>query len=141
MQGGDTMKKAVFLFLAVMVVMGFAVKDSVAAAWCWQIDPFDNIKLTVVKPDPASPFWSLHGVWRGGDTIIPLAGTMAKTLDGTGRILTLHGTYPGSNSQSYSINVEIDAATRNGTMHIYYIPLNSYLDFPLTKIPCSDFPK
>jgi len=52
------MKKAGLLLLMLVILGGWVVKDSEAAQWCWQfeLDSDFYLKLTVLKPDPLSPF-------------------------------------------------------------------------------------
>jgi hypothetical protein len=139
------MKKAGLVLLVLVILGSWAVKDSEAGQWCWQFAayPDDYMKLSVTKPDPLYPFWSLHGMWYNSLSpyIIPLVGSMVKSADGTQRLLTLEGTYPGG-TLNFAINAQIDAVTKNGTFHIYYIEQtgDSLGSFPLNKVKCSTLP-
>ena len=86
------MKKVGLLFLVLVMLGCWIVKDSEAAQWCWQFTEEDFIKLSVERNDPIYPFWSLNGVWYEGICIVPLVGTMVKSADGTEKMLTLYGT-------------------------------------------------
>jgi hypothetical protein len=139
---GKKMKKAGLVFLALLILGTWAAKDSDAAQWCWQFSgSTEYIKLSVVKPDPSYPFWSLNGMWyEPGAMIIPLVGTMVKNADNTGRVLTLYGTYPGTAGHSYSINMEVDKVTKDGVAHLYYIRIDTSADSPIASVPCSSLP-
>ena len=134
------MKKAGLLFLVLVILGSYAIKDSEAAQWCWEFEGGgDYIKLSVIKPDSLYPFWSLNGVWYSPDSyVIPLVGTMVKSADGTERVLTIYGTY--YDTQAHAINAVIDAGTKNGTFHIHYIYLDSDLDFVINKVNCGAIP-
>ena len=135
------MKKTGLVFLALMVLVCYAVKDSEAAQWCWQFadDPNFYLRLSVVRSDPNYPFWSLNGMWYSDFSIMPLVGTMAKSSDGTGRILTLFGTAGSGFPQSF--RGEIDAVTKDGSLYFYDFNAGTTgLLSDLTKVKCSTLP-
>ena len=137
------MKKAGLLFLVLVIFGSFSVKDSEAAQWCWQLAGSDYIRLSVAKPDPLYPFWSLDGMWYNpGSYVIPVTGTMVKSADGTQRLLNLNGTLPGATtlSQAYQMEAVIDSLTRDGTIFIYYTILGTNLEFSFNKLKCSTLP-
>jgi hypothetical protein len=136
------MKKAGLFLLVLVILGGWAIKDSEAGQWCWQFqdDPNFYLRLSVVRPDPNYPFWSLNGMWYSqGFLVMPLVGTMAKSSDGTRRILTLFGTSTEGFPQSF--RGEIDAVTKDGSLYFYDFNAGTTgLLSDLTKVKCSTLP-
>jgi hypothetical protein len=135
------MKKVGLLLLVVVILGGWAVKDSEAAQLCWQLTAADFVKLSYVKNDASYPFWTLSGMWyEPGYAIIPLDGAMVKNADGTRRILTLSGAFPGA-TNTYLISADIDATTKNGTFTIHYVDAGvGDLTLSFTKVNCNTLP-
>jgi hypothetical protein len=136
------MKKAGLVLLVLMILVSYMVKDSEAAQWCWELSGVNQyIKVSVVKPDPLYPYWSLNGITYVPDMILlPVAGTMVKSADGTQRFLTLWGAYPPTGA-ILGLDAVIDAETKNGTCGILgIIPFSARETFPLQKVPCSTLP-
>jgi hypothetical protein len=137
------MKKAGCILLILVIVGGWAVKDSQAAQWCFELATGNYLKLSVVKPDPNYPFWSLNGIWYVPDSfIIPLVGTMVKSADGTERLLNLQGTLAGDTAMTATQQMEavIDSVTKSGSVFIYYPIGGSNLEWSFTKRQCSTLP-
>jgi hypothetical protein len=138
------MKKVGLLFVVLVILGSFSVKDSKATQWCWQIEGSSEfIKLAVMKPDPNLPFWSLNGMWYQagfGQTIVPLVGTMVKNADGTGRLISLYGT--GLSFHPWTFTGEIDAVTKNGTLDLYdlYTDQVYYGTTPIIRVRCNSIP-
>jgi len=88
------MKKAVLLFLALVMLIGLTIQDSQAVQLCWQLSPFpDIIKVSVFQPDPLLPHKLVNGIWKFDDSyLIPVVGTFEKDLGGVNKRLSLHGT-------------------------------------------------
>jgi hypothetical protein len=64
---------------------------------------------------------------------------MIKSADGSQRILSLNGSYPGG-FDYVAINAEIGSTNRNGTIYIHWIVQNTDASYPLTKVNCSTLP-
>jgi hypothetical protein len=95
------MKKAALFFMALVILVGYAVRDSGAAEMCWNLNPFtDIIKVSMVKPDPLLPHKLITGFWKAtGDYVIPVVGSFETDLGGVNKRLSLHGT---NNTTSFS---------------------------------------
>ena len=134
------MKRTGLIFLVLMVLVSFAVKDSEAAQWCLQTDANQYFKLSVVKPDPLYPYWSLNGITYVPDmVVIPVGGTIVKSADGTERLLTLSGAINGTVME---IDAVFDPETKTGTWNIIGIsPPIAKETYTLEKVPCSSIPK
>ncbi len=136
-----TMKKAGFIILVLVILGGWTVKGSEAEQWCWKSTEISQyIKLSVVKPDPSYPFWSLNGItYVPNMVVIPVGGTMVKSADGTERLLVLFG---GINGNVLEMDAAIDTVTKNGTVGILGIsPPIARETFTIEKVSCSSLPK
>ena len=134
------MKKAGLILLVLVILGSWAIKDSEAGQWCWDIGFNEYLKLSFAKNDPNFPFWTLSGFdYLLGADILPIAGTMVKNADGTRRLLT--GTTTNPDGISWFMYADIDAQTKNGTI-IFYCPNNDTYDtaHTLTKIDCKTMP-
>lgn len=138
------MKKAALLFLALVVLVGFAVKESEAGQLCWKFDGYnDYIKVTVSNPDPLYSPKLLIGMWYSPAAyVLPLVGTMVKDIGGTPTRVSLQATYgAGSSLQNpIALDASLDPVTKNGTLGIYYHNTDSVSSFTITKINCSTAP-
>ena len=135
------MKKARLLLLVLVILGGWAIKDSEAGQWCWDLGLGEYMKLSFAKNDPNFPFWTLSGMtYAPGEGILPVTGTMVKNADGTRRLLT--GTMADADGISWFMYADIDARTQNGTC-IYYCPNSDAYStaHTMTKVPCSSLPK
>jgi len=134
------MKKAGLLLLVLLILGGWAIKDSQAGQWCWDIDG-DYIKVSFAKNDPSYPFWLLSGIiYQPNVYLSPVDGIMVKNADGTRRLLTLNITHP--NAVLWYGYADIDALTKNGLVTFYGVNDNVYdIAHTLTKVPCSSLPR
>jgi hypothetical protein len=134
------MKKAGLFLLVLVIWGGLVIKGSEAAQWCLQTDANQYFKLSVVKPDPLYPYWSLNGITYVPElVVIPVAGTMVKSADGSERLLTLSG---GINGTVMEIDAVFDPETKTGTWNIIGIsPPSAKETYTLEKVPCSSLPK
>ena len=135
------MKKAGLLLLVFVILGGWAVKDSEAGQWCWDLGLGEYMKLSFAKNDPNFPFWTLSGMtYVPGESILPVAGTMVKNDDGTRRLLTLTAT--NEDAISWFMYMDIDARTKNGTIITYCANDDTYgTAHTLTKVDCKALPK
>jgi len=135
------MKKVGLILLLLMILGGWAVKDSEAGQWCWDLGLGEYMKLSFAKNDPNFPFWTLSGMtYVPGESILPVAGTMVKNADGTRRLLTL--TMTNTDGISWLMYADIDAQTKSGPMIGYSPNYDSYDPaHTLGKVPCSSLPR
>lgn len=153
------MKKVALFFLALVLLVGYAVNDSVAGLLlCWKIeeqvdaDGADKyIEVRVTKTDSARHL--LNGIFYNTDgDIAPVVGTMEKSPDGTRRV-SLHGTYVDGgknvhknggknvhkNVRTWILDATVDSKTKNGTIYVRSDGVGTK-SFDLTSIPCETAP-
>lgn len=86
------MKTVVILFVTLLVVLGFALNESIAGQLCWTTTPFSNlIKVSVTTTGNGHKL--INGFWDTPGGRIPVTGTFEKESTGTNRVLTLHGVW------------------------------------------------
>jgi len=85
------MKKAVFMFLAAMIIIGFAMNDSMAGQLCWQKSGVSDI-IKVSVTDTGSGHKLVNGFTSTSSYLLPVTGSFEKDLDGVHRILSLNAT-------------------------------------------------
>ena len=134
------MKKAGLLLLVLVILGGWAIKDTEAGQWCWDLGNGEYVKISFAKNDPNYPFWTLAGIWYSpGNPILPISGTMVKNADGTRRLLTLNMT--NLDALSWVGYADIDANTKNGPIIFYLANNDTYSTaHTLTKVSCSSLP-
>ena len=129
------MKKALFVLLALLAVVGFGVKDSTAGQLCWETENNTVFKLVVGIPDPAYPWAkSLNGVWIFGTYAVPVTGSMVKR--GTQLLINLDGTLPDL-STHYGMWGQVGPVSKNGTIKIYHSNTGGFETWGLTKVSCT----
>ena len=130
------MKKALFVLLAIVAVVGFGVKDSVAGQLCWRTEDNTVFKLVTGLPDPAYPWAkSLNGVWIFGGFAVPVTGSMVKSPYGTQLLINLDGTLPNM-STHYGMRGHVGPVSKNGTITIYHSNTGGFDTEGLTKVSC-----
>lgn len=100
------MKKAVFLFLAVMVLIGFAVKDSMAEQLCWQLSPFiDVVKVSVTATGSGHKI--VNGIRFYSTSVYPVVGSFEKDPNGgTVRFLSFYSANETNGYCNFSATVD-----------------------------------
>lgn len=123
------MRKALFLFLAACLVIGFSALDVQAKEWCWKMDPYsDVVKVSVFKPDPGKFHLLVNGRWEDTTNVFPVVGTIERSLSGTSLVMSIHGTrddmsiwdlravlVPSTKSGTWKIKDSTGSYTNNGT--------------------------
>ncbi len=134
------MKKAGLILLVLVVVGSWAVKDSGAGQWCFDLGNGEYAKISFAKNDPNYPFWLISGILYEPNTYFaPVDGIMVKSPDGTRRLLTLNLTF--ENAVLWYGYADIDARTKNGVVTFYGINDDVYDNaHSLTKVNCSSLP-
>jgi hypothetical protein len=117
------MKKVALFFLALVVLAGFAMKDSEAGQLCWKLNPYtDIIKVSTSTPDSLYDHTLLNGRWRArnpGGYACPVVGSMEKHFDGVNKVVGLHATATvGGTLYSAIIEATINPKTNNGTWNL-----------------------
>ena len=95
------MKKAIFTFLALTLVVGFAAKESAAAQMCWNLSPYlDSIKVNIGAN--VAGHQSVNGVrfWTGGN--YPVVGSFEKDQNGgTSKFMSFFSANGGTSTCGY----------------------------------------
>ncbi len=129
------MEKALFVLLAIVAVVGFGVKDSMAGQLCWRTEDNTVFKLVTGLPDPAYPWAkSLNGVWIFGGFAVPVTGSMVKS--GTQLLINLDGTLPDT-STHYGMRGQVNPVSKNGNIKIYHSNTGGFETWGLTKVSCT----
>ena len=133
------MKKVVLLFLALVMLAGFVIKDSEAGQLCWNMSPYvDVVKVSTSLPDPLYRNHKLlNGKWDDTYTVFPVVGEMEKDEDGVHKIIGLHATkFSGGILQSWVWTATIDPITKEGPWNILNPQSGSTNSGTLVRIDC-----
>lgn len=107
------MKKIAFVILLFLVVMMCAVQSD-AGQLCWNILPYTDI----VKVSTVNTLYGhvqLNGVWLvSGVTLMPVTGTMEKTLDGLNKRVALFAAAADVGYEQCVLQATVDLTLKEG---------------------------